>query len=102
MKVLTGRAYANKNVWQKIKLRKNYAQALQQIELHLAHWPRFLVHKNKQRLTRIYQYLVRSRKLDLSAPLRCVRAGEARSGLQALAWEPRGASACTSSPYACT
>ena len=59
------RAHTPKNMWQKIKLKHNYAQALEQLDQHLQYWPKFLVHKNKQRLTKITQYLIRMRKLAL-------------------------------------
>jgi len=57
------RAHSPKNLWQKIKLKKSYAQALEQVDSHLQYFPKFLTHKNKQRLTKITQYLIRMRKL---------------------------------------
>ncbi|EFN52921.1 hypothetical protein CHLNCDRAFT_26457 [Chlorella variabilis] len=59
------RAHTPKHMWQKIRLRRQYAQALEQLDEHLAYWPKFLVHKNKQRLTKITQYLMRMRRLQL-------------------------------------
>ena len=61
------RAHTPKDLWQKVRLSKEYDQALAQINEHLAHWPKFLVHKNKQRLTKITQMLIRMRRLAVRA-----------------------------------
>ena len=47
------------------RLNGEYAKALAQLDEHLAHWPKFLVHKNKQRLTKMTQYLIRVRRLAM-------------------------------------
>lgn len=61
------RAHTPKNLWEKILLSRNYSKALAQIDEHLAYFPKALLHRNKQRLTKIQQYLVRMRKIELKA-----------------------------------
>ncbi len=59
------RAHSPKNLWEKIYLSRNYAKALQQLDEHLVYFPKAQIHRNKQRLTKIHQYLLRMRKLKL-------------------------------------
>lgn len=59
------RAHSPAKMWEKIKLPANYAQALTKIDENLEYWPNYLIHKAKQRLTKIHQYLIRMRKLEL-------------------------------------
>lgn len=57
------RSHTPNALWERVKLPRNYAQALELIDKHLEHSPKFLIHKNKQRLTKMTQYLIRMRKL---------------------------------------
>ncbi|KAJ1664413.1 Protein MAK16-like protein [Coemansia sp. RSA 1813] len=59
------RAHMPAKQWEKIKLPSNFAQAIEVIDNEMQYWPKWMVHKCKQRLTRITQYLVRMRKLKL-------------------------------------
>lgn len=61
------RAHSPKNLWEKIVLSRNYSRALAQLDEHLAYFPKVLIHRNKQRLTKIHQYLLRMRKIELKA-----------------------------------
>jgi protein MAK16 len=89
------RAHSPKNLWEKVLLSRNYSKALTQLDEHLQFFPKVLMHRNKQRLTKIHQYLIRMRKLKLKelaghkakmvvAPTRKVAQREARREKKAL------------------
>jgi protein MAK16 len=59
------RAHSPKNLWEKITLPHNYTKALEIVSTHLEYFPKYLVHRNKQRLTKIHQMLIRMRRLRL-------------------------------------
>lgn len=61
------RAHTPKDLWEKIKLPANYTKALELVSQQLEYFPKYLIHRNKQRLTKIHQMIIRMRKLKLKA-----------------------------------
>mmetsp|Transcript_35093 Transcript_35093/g.81491 ORF Transcript_35093/g.81491 Transcript_35093/m.81491 type:complete len:279 (+) Transcript_35093:85-921(+) len=59
------RAHSPKNLWERVKLSRNFLYALEQISKHLEYWPDHMINRCKQRLTKIRQMLIRMRKLSL-------------------------------------
>ncbi|CAN0864352.1 Protein MAK16 homolog B [Linum grandiflorum] len=59
------RAHKPNQLWERLKLPRNYEKALELINKHMMYWPQLLVHKTKQRLTKMTQMRIRMRKLAL-------------------------------------
>ncbi|CAH9079873.1 unnamed protein product [Cuscuta europaea] len=59
------RAHMPNKLWERVKLPRNYMKALEVIDKHLVYWPKLLLHKIKQRLTKMTQMRIRMRKIAL-------------------------------------
>jgi len=59
------RQHLPSQLWEIIQLDKNLEKAMAQIDDHLEYFPPYIRNKNKQRLLRITQYLIRMRKIKL-------------------------------------
>mmetsp|Transcript_100079 Transcript_100079/g.282481 ORF Transcript_100079/g.282481 Transcript_100079/m.282481 type:complete len:277 (+) Transcript_100079:119-949(+) len=66
------RAHSPKNLWEKVKLSRNFLQALDQISKHLEYWPDHMINRCKQRLTKMRQMHIRMRKLSMKEGPRLV------------------------------
>jgi protein MAK16 len=60
------RAHLPNQLWEKVRLPRNYTKALAVVDEHLEFWSKFQRHKCKQRLTKLHQMIIRMRRLKVS------------------------------------
>jgi len=60
------RAHSPKNMWEKIKLKKNLQEAFEQIQTQLQYWPDHRINRCKARLIKLHQMIMRQRKMVLA------------------------------------
>ncbi|KAJ5147889.1 Protein MAK16 [Penicillium atrosanguineum] len=58
------RAHMPSKWWERIRLPSNYAKALEMLDDKLIYWPKFLIHKCKQRMTRLTQVNIRMKNIS--------------------------------------
>lgn len=56
------RGFTPSLMWEEVPLDENYARALEQIDQNLQFWNKFIVHKCKQRLTKLREMVRRTRR----------------------------------------
>ena len=65
----TERALTPSKTWKATKLSDNYDQAISQIDDQLEFWNGFIIHKCKQRLTKLTEMLTRKRRMKVKGGL---------------------------------
>ncbi|KAG9041382.1 ribosome biosynthesis protein [Tulasnella sp. UAMH 9824] len=60
------RAHLPSKMWERVPLPNNYMKALEMIDSELLYWPDYMIHRCKQRITKITQYLIKMRRMKLS------------------------------------
>jgi len=66
------RAHTPSKLWEKVKLSRNFLEALEQISKQMEYWPEHMINRCKQRLTKMRQMLIRMRKLSQQEGTRLV------------------------------